>query len=255
MNVSSNPAPKGDVGAQHAWLAIGAKDKADSIEILSDGLGIKSILEIGSGTGAILQELDRRGFATDYYCIEPSASEYTFMIEQVTISRLRDSECAEVSGSRLARRRYDLIILSHVLEHTMAPARLLCSAIDLAPYVIVEVPLEGTIASNLRAKVKAQLTGVPRINNAAGHVQFLSPASVRWMATLSGGRVLATRVYSPHYGCRRGPYSRMTSAIRYVLGSSLFARAYYGHMAMLVERRPDVPSQDRTQWPQLYHSN
>jgi hypothetical protein len=47
------------------------------------------------------------------------------MIEKIEVSRLRDSECAEVTRSHLARRRYDLIILSHVLEHTMAPATLL----------------------------------------------------------------------------------------------------------------------------------
>lgn len=244
-----------DVGDQHAWLSVGAKDKADSIEILSAGLGVKSVLEIGSGTGAILQELDRRGFATDYYCIEPSAAEYSFMIKRVEISRLRDSECAELSKSRLGGRRYDLVVLSHVLEHLMTPAVLLAGAIDLGRYVIVEVPLEGTLAGNLRARIKARFTAIPRLNNAAGHVQFLSPASARLLASFCGGRVTATRVYCPTYGERRDSYSAITSGIRHLLGTAIFARLYYGHMAMLVERRPTVPEHDRTRWPRLYHTD
>jgi len=64
------------VELQDAWLSIGAVDKAMSVEQLARDLRIKSVLEVGCGTGAVLAEIIRRESApnTPHASLHPSCS-------------------------------------------------------------------------------------------------------------------------------------------------------------------------------------
>jgi 2-polyprenyl-3-methyl-5-hydroxy-6-metoxy-1,4-benzoquinol methylase len=102
------------------WLAVGAPEKASSIERLTDGLGITTLLEVGCGTGAILQELARRPAGREYAGCEPSGA----LFERARSRRYGvevDLRCATFEESGFADRQWDLIVLSHVLEHTPTP--------------------------------------------------------------------------------------------------------------------------------------
>ncbi len=147
----------------------------------------------------MLNYLEQSDFADDYYALEPSEAELAYMLKNARPSRLREAEAETLENSSFARRHFDLAILSHVLEHVDAPASLLSNAMATAEHLIVEVPLDGTKSGNLRAWVKRTLTGIPRHNNSAGHIQFFSMDKLDALVHFCGGQVIGRRLYLPDY--------------------------------------------------------
>jgi SAM-dependent methyltransferase len=231
------------IDEEDRWLRIGAEQKATSVIQLAEGLGIRDVLEVGSGTGAILEELDRRGFADRYWACEPSEPLFARLAEK-RIPRLVDCAATTLEHDTFDGKRFDLVILSHVLEHVLDPAGLLAAALQRADHAIVEVPIEGNFLGNFRAGLKRVLTGQPPIANAAGHVQFFSTRDVAKLAGWTGGRVLRSRLYFPLVGYRSAaasgfhPYRRSILGVHAIFGDAIMARLYYGHMAVLVGHVP-----------------
>lgn len=261
--VASNQDSRGTASTEteHAWLAFGAPDKAESVIRLTSGLSIDTVLEIGSGTGALLGQLDRRAFGRAYYALEPSAAMHRYMTEVTKPSRLVDAEAATLDRSRFRHERFDLAILSHVLEHVADPARLLTEAMAVAGHVVVEVPLDGSPLGNVRARLRTRLTGVPRHNNASGHIQFFSTRGVHDLVRWCGGEIVGSRLYSPRQGLRQPTgvslpgrlYFETMKLLRALVGKERWARLYHGHYAVLVRRAPAVPASERTRWVDVYY--
>jgi hypothetical protein len=243
------------IAAQNEWLRIGAREKARSVQLLTRGLDVKTLLEVGSGTGAILKELDDGGFDADMYAVEPSSALYAFLTSEAAISRLVDSDEAVLAASRLAQRHYDLVLISHVLEHVEDPAALLTQCLSIGEHVLIEVPLEGNTFGNLRAAVKKRLTGAPRERNAAGHIQFYSISRMNQLIYWCGGEVVSSRAYFPssqittlaasQTGVRK-IYSQAIDGASRLVGDERWARIYHGHYAALVRRRGARPMEDRS---------
>jgi SAM-dependent methyltransferase len=234
------------------WCAVGAREKALSVVSLAADRGIRDLLEIGCGTGAVLEQLDDLAFGDRYWACEPMAA-LCDLAKTKTIRRMVEISCTTFDHETFAGQAFDLIILSHVLEHVLDPAELLNRALGRARYVIVEVPIEANGAGNLRSAVRRRLTGRPRTVNAAGHIQFFSTSDARKLVRWSGGQVLDTRLYFPteSYEALRksagGPrrlYLDGISGVGRVLGRRALARLYYGHYALLVQKR----DQFETEW-------
>jgi SAM-dependent methyltransferase len=233
------------VEREDEWLSVGAVDKAMSVEELARDLRITSVLEVGCGTGALLAEIIRRGVGSEYGACEPSAELFEHARARSYLANV-DLRCATFDGSGFDQRRWDLIIVSHVLEHTDDPAGLLTQVLAAAQFVIVEVPIEGTVLGGLRSLLRMAVTGRKRSDNAAGHIQFFSIKDVRRLVYWAGGRVLLTRGYFPRTtyrhmasraaGWRRGYYSGWTIADRF-LGARILTQLYYGHLAVLASKR------------------
>lgn len=228
-----------------AWLAVGAQEKASSVKRLVHGLRVASVLEIGCGTGAILAELARTEVGHEYAGCEPSRA----LFEQARSRRYAvdvDLRCATFEESGFADRRWDVVVLSHVLEHTSDPAALLARVLGASQYLVIEVPLEGTWAGGVRGKLRRALTGRARTDNAAGHIQFFSAVDVHRMVAWSGGRVLRSWTYFPSAtyrsmrrdatGWRRLYYGVAIASAR-AIGSRLMSHVYYGHYAVLATPR------------------
>jgi SAM-dependent methyltransferase len=253
---SSDPIDK-SVEAQHEWLMIGGREKARSVSSLTRGLSISSVLDIGSGTGAVLNYLDEMNFGEEYFALEPSASEMNFMLRHARPTKLKDAQSSLLEASDFATRHFDLAILSHVLEHVDAPASLLGRAIAIADYVVVEVPLEGNAGGNIRAALKETFTHRSRLNNPAGHIQFFSTKKLEELVHWCGGEILQRRLYVPPYHSythsrTKRVYHRTTDTVGKVLGDERWARLYHGHYAVLVKQRADVPAAHRTLWSKHY---
>ncbi len=271
MNVSPDAANRAQrpvserlVAKEHEYLRIGASEKARSICLLTDGLNIRSLFEIGCGTGAILERLDQVGFGERYYAIEPSIEMYTYLMKHGNITRLVDAEAVTLEASRFRTHHFDLAILSHVLEHLEDPAALLIGALRVADYVLVEVPLEGNWCGNLRASIKTHITKIPRYNNSVGHIQFFSRADVDRFVRWCGGEVFRERLYNPitrpywDYQMavgtmRQRGYVLLTWALARLIGEQRWARFYHGHYAALVRRRPSIDDDERTRWTPVYY--
>lgn len=233
------------VELQDTWLSVGAPEKAASVEHLSTGLRIVSILEVGCGTGAVLAELTRRKVAHEYAGCEPSPELFEQARSRAWETAV-DLRCATFEDSGFDDRQWDLIVLSHVLEHTQDPAALLVRVLSAARHVVIEVPLEGTRMGRVRSQLRHLLTGRGRTDNAAGHVQFFSAADIHRLVHWSGGDVVRSRTYFPEAayrhmkigatGWRRLYYGAWLIAHR-ALGSRLLSHVYYGHFAALVAPR------------------
>jgi len=180
------------------WRRLGALDKAANIVRLCGHLPLKSILEIGAGDGAILSRLSELGLGQELHAVEISSSGVD-VIKKRNIPRLMD--CTLFDGHHLPypAGRFDLAILSHVVEHAEYPRQLLYEAGRVARYVFVEVPTEDiSRRSN------------DFIADNVGHINFFSPRTIRWLVQSSGLRLLKQITTNPskqvyiHEGGRTG---------------------------------------------------
>jgi SAM-dependent methyltransferase len=235
------------IEAEHAWLSVSAQEKAESVVRLTEGLEVSTIVEIGCGTGALLIELDRLDYGRAYFGIEPSADLAAFFTARKP-ARVELVDPCLLSESSLRARHFDLAILSHVVEHVPAPAALIAETSDLADHVVLEVPLEGSATANLRASIAGAMTKQPRHNNPAGHVQFFSQADVRRLIGWAGCEIVRERLYVP-------ATSSVASGLSRVVGPTLCARLHYGHFAVLIRRRREIPADERTLWPPSFHAD
>lgn len=249
---------------KHKWLLLGAEEKSKSVIQLTKGLNIGELLEIGSGTGALLETLDRLGFADSYYAIEPSEQMHLYMINRHAISRLVASEPVILEQCSLTDKRYDLAILSHVIEHVENAADLLNGTMQIADFVILEVPIEGNWMGNLRAAVRTCFTGLPRINNYSGHIHFFSIGDIRKLVHWCGGEIARSRLYVPHKQMQmarisgslpRRTYAKLVWRLNRICGDWFWARCYYGHYAVLVRKRSSVADKNITLWPSMHYHN
>lgn len=124
---------------------MGALGKADNIVSLCKSLSQDSVLEIGAGEGSILKRLSELNFGKNLYALEISPSGVE-TIRKKEIPRL--VECGLFDGYRVpyVDGKFDIAILSHVIEHVEHPRHLLYEASRVAKFVFVEVPLEDTIS-------------------------------------------------------------------------------------------------------------
>jgi SAM-dependent methyltransferase len=177
------------------WRRLGAVDKASNILTLCHDLPHASILEIGAGEGSILKRLSELSFGEKLYALEISTSGVE-AINRKGISRL--TECLAFDGYDIPYddHKFDLAILSHVIEHVEHPRKLLYEAARVAAYVFIEVPLED----NLRLKKDFVFDKV-------GHINFYSPITIRRLIQTCNLVVLKQTVTNPskavhHYRLR-----------------------------------------------------
>jgi 2-polyprenyl-3-methyl-5-hydroxy-6-metoxy-1,4-benzoquinol methylase len=98
------------------WRRLGALGKADNIVSLCGDLPRSSVLEIGAGGGSVLKRLSELNFGDELYALEISSSGIEATKRKI-ISRL--AECTVFDGYNVAyaKKRFDIAILSHVVEH------------------------------------------------------------------------------------------------------------------------------------------
>jgi SAM-dependent methyltransferase len=160
------------------WRALSARTKADHVVALCARAGLRPerVVEIGCGSGSVLAELAGRGFAPRYHGFDLSEP----AIEIARGQGLRDAEFDVFDGAHVPAGdgAYDVAVLSHVLEHVPEPAALLAEAARVAPWVLVEVPLEA----NRSAARPAKRAEAARI----GHIQFFDRAAARALCADAG---------------------------------------------------------------------
>lgn len=170
------------------WRRLGAMGKVDNIVSLCGALPRSSILEIGAGEGSILKRLSELDFGEELYALEISPSGVK-AIKNKGISRL--AECKIFDGYHVPydNNRFDIAILSHVVEHVEHPRQLLYEASRVAKYVFIEVPLEDTIR-------------LPHdfVFDKVGHINFYSPKTIRRLVQSCNLRVLSQIATNPSKG-------------------------------------------------------
>lgn len=120
------------------WRRLGAIGKVDNVLKVIKKAGVErpeSILEIGCGEGAVLVELGRRGLRAEGVEISASAVE-ACLGQGLNVGLINSAKTDFANGA------FDLVLLTHVVEHLAHPRELLLEARRLGDWVVVEVPLE-----------------------------------------------------------------------------------------------------------------
>ena len=231
-----------DVAEEARWLEFGVPSKTDSIEQLLARAGIKprSVLEIGCGTGGILRELQRREIGTELFGVDYSESAISYARSESRGIEYFSGDVTD-SGLALPREHFDVVVVSHVLEHLENPGELLSKMKRLSfGAMIAEVPLDDLPVSRLKGLVR------DRRVNFAGHVQFFTARSFRKLLVANGFRIFCARRYTPvsslesiRFASRRNRASRLRALFSEAVGHyfpkyvPLWSQLYYAHYAAL----------------------
>jgi ubiquinone/menaquinone biosynthesis C-methylase UbiE len=214
------------------WRRLSALGKADNIVSLCTSLNGRSVLEIGAGEGSVLKRLSELNFGEELYALEISPSGVE-AIKRKGISRL--VECRIFDGYHIpyGDDRFDIAILSHVVEHVEHPRILLYEASRVAKYLFVEVPLEDTIRSKHDF-----------VFDKVGHINFYSPKTIRRLVQSCNLRVLNQIAASPSKAAcvfRRGYWGLINYHVKQALIKlvpSLATAFLTYHGALVCEKNP-----------------
>jgi ubiquinone/menaquinone biosynthesis C-methylase UbiE len=215
------------------WRELGALDKVDNILALATHCEHATVLDVGAGEGAVLDQLSRHGFADELHALDISES----AVEAVrgrSIAGLRACQVFDGYTIPYDDRSFDLAILSHVVEHVEYPRRLLYEAGRVAEHVFVEVPLED----NARA---------PRdyVDNGIGHINSYSHRTIRKLLQTVGFEIVAQIFCAPSYRLLCHKNSRWRAFLRSApkawllsLWPKLALDRYTYHTALLCKSPP-----------------
>lgn len=221
------------------WREMGGSVKAHNIVAIADNLPVKSVLDIGCGTGAVLAHLAKIGFGEHYYALDIAEQAINIVKHRQDIPCLVEAKVFDGSHIPYENQRFDLAILSHVIEHLVDPVPLLQEAGRVARYVVVEVPLED----NLYTRLKVGVLG-SKYRQELGHIQWFSQSSFRALLERTCGlKIVRLRmVYVPDelYFFRKQRSSRVLTflmlcfrkALR-TLSPDLYARLLTDHCIAL----------------------
>jgi SAM-dependent methyltransferase len=234
---------RNDLEEEARWLEYGAVVKANSVETLLRRHGIqpRTLLELGSGTGAVIRECQRRGLAEEYIAVDASEDAIAWAQE-----RSPGIKClvADITDPKFElNRSVDAVVLSHVLEHLECPGDFLASLVARVSFtwLIAEVPLEDLLAARMKNVIR------DRTKNRAGHVQFFTGQSFLRLLTSAGLEVVDSLRYVQVFGeemlesqiermslpLGKRVVMRMTQRHLPRLFKPLWSRFYHAHFAVL----------------------
>jgi SAM-dependent methyltransferase len=225
------------------WLRYGAISKVDSIEMLLRRNGIKplTLLELGCGTGAVITECQRRRLAAEFTAVDFSEQAIAYLE-----SHSKGIYCvsADITDPGFTMSRsFDIVILSHVLEHLEDPLKFLQLMIAKIRfrYLVAEVPLEDLLAARIKNLVR------DRTRNVAGHVQFFTERTFRRLLSSATLDLTDSRRYVMtfppaviEFVCKKDGLSKVQTVIKKAtygylprILKPLWERAYHAHWAVL----------------------
>src|ERR1700754_1767487 len=158
-----------------AWRMLGAKYKAQHIIDVCKGRDFHKVLEVGAGDGSILKLLADQNFAPEYHAVEISESGVEH-IKARNIANLKSVQIFDGYHLPFEDNSFDLIILSHVLEHVEHERLLLRELKRVARYCVIEVPRD--YKAGVENKIKHFL--------AYGHINVYTPTSLRYLLMTEG---------------------------------------------------------------------
>ena len=158
-----------------AWRMLGAKYKAQHIIDVCRGLRFKKILEVGAGDGSILKYLADQNFAPVYDAVEISESGVNHILSR-NIKGINSVQLFDGYQLPYEDNSFDLIILSHVLEHVEHERLLLREIKRVATHCVIEVPLD--YKAGVDKRIKHFL--------AYGHINVYTPTSLRYLLQTEG---------------------------------------------------------------------
>jgi len=221
-------------GRSQTWRDLGAKDKSSNIVRAWSAVANPrppSVIEIGCGEGAVAAALAEHRFFSDYRGYDISRSG----IQQALARSIPGAHFVRIAGSAIPAEAdsAELVVMSHVVEHLEHPRTLLLEAIRLAPWTIIEVPLE----LNLR-------TPVNYVPDALGHINKYNAVSIRHLVQSVGFRVVHQFTTNPSLAVARFTDDSLRRSAAWSVKQLLLralppiARGLFTYHETLLARRP-----------------
>lgn len=222
------------------WRRWNAREKVSNIIELTGGMELEKVIDIGCGTGAVIEELSALDFAQSYYAVD--LSEKAIGIVNATgIKNLRSALVSDAANIPYPDKFFDLAILSHILEHVYNPAFVLREAARIAKHVFVEIPIEDTPILNFTWVLRAVIKRKARHDNIYGHIVYFSRKTITRLCEELNLTVVKARGYLiGKYGLLFGKsgfwlaYAYLVYLTSKLLGYRIFSRIYHSHYAMLL---------------------
>ncbi|MGB4400023.1 MAG: class I SAM-dependent methyltransferase [Daejeonella sp.] len=171
------------VGKDEQWRLLSARYKAQNIKELCGDLKVKKILEVGAGDGSILKYLDEFQFAGEIHALEISSSG----VEQIAnrnIETLKSVQIFDGYHIPFEDNEFDLVVLSHVLEHVEFERMLLREMKRVSKLFVIEVPIDYRYGVDRRMKHFLSY----------GHINMYTPSSLRFLLQTEGFDILDDKI-------------------------------------------------------------
>jgi ubiquinone/menaquinone biosynthesis C-methylase UbiE len=167
--------------APSPWRLMGAVDKARNVVALCsrNHIAPRRVLEVGAGDGAILKRLDEMSFCGEVHALEVSGSGVQ-VIRGLGIPSV--AQVSRFDGYRIPYDddTFDLVILSHVLEHVEHERVLLREIQRVSRFQVIEIPLDFSQEVD---RLWAHLTSY-------GHINVYQPPALRFLLKTERFRIL-----------------------------------------------------------------
>lgn len=167
------------VNSDAQWREIGARQKADDIIKLCQKFNFKKVLDVGAGDGAVLKELDSRGFTENLHAVEISGSGIE-KINQRGLKSLREVMLFDGYTIPFEDKTFPLATCSHVIEHVEHPRLLLREIARVSEYQFFEVPIDFSMFVD--RKIDHFLS--------YGHINIYTPALFKFLLKSEGFEVI-----------------------------------------------------------------
>ncbi|MEJ7780597.1 MAG: class I SAM-dependent methyltransferase [Daejeonella sp.] len=165
------------------WRLLSAKYKARNIVEVCARYKFAKILEVGAGDGSILKCLHEWSFAGEMHALEISKSGVA-RIEERKISNLKSVQIFDGYHIPFEDNEFELVILSHVLEHVEFERILLRELKRVSEYIVIEVPRDYRYGADKRMK---HFLGY-------GHINLYTPTSLRFLLQCEGFEIIADKI-------------------------------------------------------------
>ena len=163
------------------WRMLGAKYKVQNIVQLCkrQNMQFANLLEVGAGEGSILQHLQDRNFCDAMEAVEISRSGVD-AIKERQLSSVKAVKLFDGYQLPYEDETFDLVILSHVLEHVEFPRTLLREIWRVSKNLIIEVPCD--YSPTVDQKFDHYMS--------YGHINIYNPPIIRYLLQSEGFTIL-----------------------------------------------------------------
>lgn len=179
----------------NAWRKLGAEQKALNIIEITKDSHFNKVLEVGAGDGSVLKALSLHNFAEKFYALEISESGLE-KIRSQKIPNLKSAKLFDGYEIPFRNKFFDLVILTHVLEHVEHERVLLREINRITKKLVIEVPRDYRFNAD---KKFAHFMSY-------GHINIYTPTSLRFLLLTENFKTInqLTRLYNKNtylYNC------------------------------------------------------
>ncbi len=190
------------------WRQLGGQQKAKNILDLCSRFKQVKTLDIGSGNGAVIAELDRAGFTNNLSSLEISDSG----IEAIKARQLQSLQSVQkFDGYKIPfdHKTFELSLCSHVIEHVEHPRLLLREIARVAEHQYFEIPIDFSFFVD--RKIQHYLD--------YGHINIYTPALFKFLLKSEGFEILDERfLFTNHaqidFQFKHQPVKRLTQKLK-----------------------------------------